>query len=58
MLLSHIQAELLQTEDVATNRATVWDNLEGSGIHFCKFLEGAINQKIERDRANIGKQTV
>jgi hypothetical protein len=57
MLLSHIQAELLQTEDVATNKATVWDSLEGSGIHFCKFLEGEINRKMERDRAEIGKDS-
>ncbi len=51
MLFSNIQAELLQTEDVATNPATVWNDLEGAGIHFCKFLEGAINRKMEQDRA-------
>jgi hypothetical protein len=58
MLFSHIQAELLQTEDVVTNSATVWDHVEGSGIHFCKFLEAAINRKIDRDRTNAGKDGV
>lgn len=55
MLFTHIQAEMLQIEDVATNAATVWNNIEGSGIHFCRFLEAALNAKMERDRKNAGK---
>jgi hypothetical protein len=56
MLFSNIQAELLQTEDVATNPTTVWDNLAGAGIHFCKFLEGAINRKIAGNRVTGDKK--
>jgi hypothetical protein len=55
MLVAHIQAEMLQIEDVATSAATVWDNLESTGIHFCRFLESAINAKIERNRRSAGK---
>jgi hypothetical protein len=54
ILVAHFQAELLQIEDVATNPATVWDNPEGSGIHFCQFLEAAINTKIDRERNKAG----
>lgn len=50
ILQSHFDAEMLQTEDVATSGDTVWDNLAFSGQRFCKFLEGAIRAKIIRDR--------
>lgn len=49
MLLSHTQAELLQTEDVATSESTAWDNVAASGEWFCNFLESEIRAKLERD---------
>jgi hypothetical protein len=42
MLFSVVEAELLQTEDVATSKDTVWDNLELSGRWFVGFLESSI----------------
>ncbi len=50
-LQSHVDAEMLQTEDVATSGDTLWDDLPASGQHFCKFLDDAVNAKIERLRA-------
>ena len=50
MLFSNIQAELLQTEDVASSPATVWDDASVSGAHFCTFIEQEINAKMEHDR--------
>jgi hypothetical protein len=55
MLFSNIQSELLQTEDVAGNPATVWDNPEAAGAYFCAFVERAINAKMKRDRKNAEK---
>ena len=55
MLFTNIQAELLQTEDVATNPATVWDDAGTAGVHFCTFLERQINAKMARDRKNAEK---
>jgi hypothetical protein len=49
MLFAHEQAELLQMEDVATSKDTVWNNLEGFGRNFCAFLEGAIERKHLKD---------
>jgi hypothetical protein len=43
MLFSVAEAELLQTEDVATSADTVWYNLESSGRWFINFLEASIN---------------
>jgi hypothetical protein len=51
MLFAHEQAELLQTEDIATSRATVWGDLEGFGRNFCAFLERAVDQKRARNLA-------
>jgi uncharacterized protein VirK/YbjX len=51
MLFAHEQAELLQMEDVATSRDTVWNDLEGFGRNFCAFLEGAIERKRLKDLA-------
>jgi len=51
ILQSHFDAGILQTEDVATSVDTVWDDLALSGQRFCKFLEDAIQSKIERARA-------
>ena len=49
MLFVHEQAELLQTEDVATSKETVWGDLEGFGRNFCAFLERAVEQKRIKD---------
>ena len=51
MLFAHEQAELLQTEDVATSKDTVWGNLEGFGRNFCAFIERAVEQKRLKDLA-------
>lgn len=51
MLFAHGQAELLQTDDVATSKETVWGDLEGFGRNFCAFLERAVEQKRLRDLA-------
>jgi hypothetical protein len=51
MLFAHEQAELLQTEDVATSKETVWGDLEGFGRNFCAFLERAVEQKRLKDLA-------
>lgn len=45
MLFAHEQAELLQTEDVATSNETVWGDLEAFGRNFCKFLEQVVEPK-------------
>ena len=49
MLFGHMQAELLQTEDVATSNVTVWDDLEGFGRNFCEFIERVAEEKRLRD---------
>jgi hypothetical protein len=41
ILFAHAQAELLQTEDVATSKDTRWNDLEGVGRNFCTFIERA-----------------
>ena len=50
-LQSRVDAEILQTEDVATSGETVWDDLPASGQRFCSFMESAIRSKIGRARA-------
>jgi hypothetical protein len=55
MLFTNIQAELLQAEDVATNPATVWNNVEATGQYFCMFLEREINAKMKRGRKDAGE---
>lgn len=50
ILHSHMDAEMLETEDVATSADTVWDDLLASGQRFCDFLDSAIRSKMERDR--------
>jgi hypothetical protein len=47
-LLAHEQAEILQTEYVATSTETIWDDVAAAGESFCKFLDHAIRSKIER----------
>jgi hypothetical protein len=49
MLFAHEQAELLQTENVATSKETVWGDLEGFGRNFCAFLERVTGQERLRE---------
>jgi hypothetical protein len=49
--LSVVPNRLLQTEDVATSKETVWGHLEAFGRNFCAFLEQAVEQKRLRDLA-------
>jgi HNH endonuclease len=51
MLFAHEQAELLQTEDVATSKDTRWDDLEGLGRNFCAFIERVVEEKRQKDLA-------
>ncbi len=51
MLFAHEQAEILQMEDVATSKDTVWNDLEGFGRNFCAFLEAAVERKRLKDLA-------
>ena len=53
ILLAHLHAEILQTEDVATSPATIWNDLPVSAQRFCSFLDVEIRSKIERDRAAV-----
>src|SRR5579862_7025524 len=52
MLFSHEQAELLQTEDVATSKDTVWDDVARSGEWFINFLDARIRAKLLKDQAS------
>jgi hypothetical protein len=45
ILLAKEDAEILQTEDVLTNNATVWDNVFESGSVYCEYLEEDIHAK-------------
>ncbi len=49
-LLAHEQAEILQTEEVATSAQTVWDDVAAAGRNFCGFLDRAIRARKERSR--------
>jgi len=51
ILQSHVDAEILETEDVLSSVETVWDDLPASGERFCNFLESEIRSRMERDRA-------
>jgi hypothetical protein len=48
MLHTVVEAELLQTEDVATNAETVWDNPVASGVWFINFLDSRIKFYFEQ----------
>jgi hypothetical protein len=50
MLHTVVEAELLQTEDVATSNETVWDNPVASGEWFLKFLDSRIKFYLEQKR--------
>lgn len=55
MLFAHEQAEILQMEDVATSKDTVWNDLENFGRNFCSFFDGAVKRKRLRDLASKKK---
>jgi hypothetical protein len=55
-LQTHLQAEVLQTEDVLNSPATVWGDLERSGRVFVDFLDAAIKAKRQRDRAQAAER--
>jgi hypothetical protein len=57
MLFGHEQAELLQTEDVATSRDTLWDDVAAAGKKFCEFLDAEIQAKFARDREAAKRKT-
>jgi hypothetical protein len=52
ILQSHIDAEIMETEDVATSAGTIWDDLPAFGKFFCQFLERAIRAKRQRSDAS------
>jgi hypothetical protein len=47
ILVSHEQAEIMQTEDIATSDATTWDDLAAAGKRFCEFLDQGIRNKLQ-----------
>jgi hypothetical protein len=49
ILFGHVQAELLQTQDVATSKKTMWDDLESFGKNFCDFLNKMWELKLRKD---------
>jgi hypothetical protein len=51
ILQSHVDAEILETEDVATSGGTIWDDLPAFGKFFCDYLDRAVQGKMERSRA-------
>ena len=51
MLFAHEQAEILQMEDLATSKDTVWNEPEGFGRNFCAFIERVAEEKRLRDLA-------
>jgi HNH endonuclease len=57
VLQSHVDVEMLETEDVATSDETVWDDLAASAERFCKFLDSEIQSKMERDRAKVSEKS-
>lgn len=53
MLFSVVEAELLQTEDVATSSDTVWDNLALSGKWFVDFLDASIRYYLAQKQKSV-----
>src|SRR6266576_1439965 len=51
ILQSHLDAEILEIEDVLSSGETVWGDLPAWGERFCMYLESEIRAKRERDRA-------
>lgn len=58
MLFSVVEAELLQTEDVATSNDTVWDSLELSGKWFVDFLDASIRSYLVQKQKAAKAQEV
>jgi hypothetical protein len=48
VLQTNLQGEFLQTEDVATSKDTVWDDLPASGRKFVEFFQQAVDAKMEK----------
>src|SRR6266481_5138346 len=55
ILQSHVDVEILETEDVATSGGTIWDDLPAFGKFFCDYLDHAVRAKMERSRAEAAK---
>ena len=55
ILQSHVDAEILETEDVATSGGTIWDDLPAFGTFFCDYLDRAVQAKMERSRAEAAR---
>jgi hypothetical protein len=55
ILQSHVDAEILETEEVATGRETIWDDVLAFGKFFCDFLDHEVQAKMERSRAEARK---
>lgn len=56
-LFGHEQAELLQTDDVATSREILWNDVAAAGKTFCEFLHPEIQAKFARDREGAKTKT-
>jgi HNH endonuclease len=46
VLVSHLETEFLQVEDVATSKDTIWDNQKASGKWFLDFVDQAIKSSL------------
>ena len=46
--IQSLEAELLQTEDVATSKGSIWDTLELSGRWFVNLLDASIRYHLEQ----------
>jgi hypothetical protein len=55
ILQSHVDAEILETEDVATSGGTIWNDLPTFGKFFCDFLDHAVQAKMERSRIEAAR---
>ena len=58
ILLAHEQAELLQTEDVATSKDTVWCDVAAAGSKLCEFIDAKIQAKFARNRGPTGDSSM
>ena|SRR5690348_13584536 len=52
ILQSHVDAELLETDDVLNSAETVWDDLPASGQRFCTYLDEELKVYFKRVRAS------
>jgi HNH endonuclease len=51
VLQSHVDAELLETDDVLNSADTVWSDLAASGQRFCNYLDAEVKAYFKRARA-------